>query len=57
MQTEVHCVRPFRSHSDPLIVGGVEAVVFLSEVFLYALLLKVVDLLQLVLSDEQFCGG
>lgn len=48
--------RPFRSDSDPLIVRGVESVIFLSEVFFDALLLEVVDFLQLVLCDEKFCG-
>lgn len=48
-------VQPFRSDSDPLIIRGVESVVFLSEVLFYALLLKVMDLLQLILCDEKFC--
>lgn len=49
-------VQPFRSDSDPLVIRGVESVIFLSEVLLYALLLKVVDFLQLILCDEKFCG-
>ena len=49
-------VQPFRSDSDPLIVRGVESVIFLSEVLFYALLLEVVDFLQLLLCDEKFCG-
>lgn len=49
-------VLPFRCDSDPLIVRGVESIIFLSEVLFDALLLKVVDFLQLILCDEKFCG-
>lgn len=49
-------VWPFRSDSDSLIIGGVESVIFLSEVLLYTLLLKIMDFLQFVFCDEKLCG-
>lgn len=48
-------VPPFRGDSDPLVVRRVESVILLSEVFFNALLLKVMNFLQLVFRDEKFC--
>lgn len=46
---------PLRGDSDPLVVRGVESVILLSEVFFDALLLKVMNFLQLVFRYEKFC--
>lgn len=47
---------PFWRHPYPLVIGGVEAVVLLSEILLYALLFKIMDFLELIISYEEFWG-
>ena len=47
---------PFWSHSYPLIIGRVESIILFSEIFLYALLFKIMYFLELIISYEEFCG-
>lgn len=48
---------PFWSDTDSFIIGGIESVILFSKIFFYALLFKIMDFFQFILSYKKFCGN